>query len=110
MVRPASDKHTTPDRGNAHSHGGLTSATERYGTSTGTLSGGQVSQANPAQTITVTTAPPSSAAYNSTFPVAATASSGLAVAITTSGSCSGSGSSSATITDDQRHGNVLGDL
>ncbi|MGB9489729.1 MAG: protease pro-enzyme activation domain-containing protein, partial [Terriglobales bacterium] len=50
------------------------------------------------QTITVTTAPPGTAAYNSTFPVAATASSGLAVAITTSGSCSGSGSGSATIT------------
>jgi hypothetical protein len=68
------------------------------GTSTGTLSGGQVVNASTlSQTITVTTAPPSSAAYNSTFPVAATASSGLAVAITTSGSCSGSGSGSATI-------------
>ncbi|MGB9235627.1 MAG: protease pro-enzyme activation domain-containing protein, partial [Terriglobales bacterium] len=50
------------------------------------------------QTITVTPAPPSSAAYQSTFGVAATASSGLAVAITTSGSCTGSGTSSATIT------------
>ncbi len=50
------------------------------------------------QTITVTTAPPASAAYNSSFGVAATASSGLAVAITTSGSCTGSGTSSATIT------------
>ena len=50
------------------------------------------------QTITVTQAPPASAAYNSTFNVAATASSSLPVAITTSGSCSGSGTSSATIT------------
>ncbi len=63
----------------------------------GTLVGGQL--VNPAsQTITFTTAPPSSAAYNSSFPVAATASSSLAVAITGSGSCSGSGSGSATIT------------
>ena len=68
-------------------------------TSTGTLSGGQVVNSSTlSQTITVTTAPPSSAAYNSTFGVAATASSGLAVAITTSGSCSGSGSGSAAIT------------
>ena len=51
-----------------------------------------------AQTITVTQAPPASAAYNSTFDVSATASSSLPVAITTSGSCSGSGTSSATIT------------
>lgn len=50
------------------------------------------------QTITVTTPPPGSATYNSSFGVAATASSGLAVAITTSGVCSGSGSGSATIT------------
>ena len=40
------------------------------------------------QTITVTTAAPGSAAYGATFPVAATASSTLAVAITTTGGCS----------------------
>jgi len=40
------------------------------------------------QTITVTTAAPASAPYAGTFPVAATASSGLAVAITTTGGCS----------------------
>jgi alpha-tubulin suppressor-like RCC1 family protein len=52
------------------------------------------------QTINVTTAAPSSAAYNSSFTVAATASSGLPVSFTTSGGCSssGSGSGSATIT------------
>jgi hypothetical protein len=44
-----------------------------------------------AQTITFTTNPPASAAYNSTFTVAATASSGLAVAFTSSGACSNSG-------------------
>ena len=49
------------------------------------------------QTITVTTAAPASAVYGSTFPVAATSSSGLAVAITATGGCSGSGSGSATI-------------
>ncbi len=49
------------------------------------------------QTITVTQHAPASAAYNSTFTVAATASSTLPVAITTSGGCSGSGSGSATI-------------
>ncbi|MGA9527974.1 MAG: Ig-like domain repeat protein [Terriglobales bacterium] len=43
------------------------------------------------QTITFTTNPPASAAYNSQFTVAATASSGLAVAFTSSGSCSNSG-------------------
>jgi hypothetical protein len=45
------------------------------------------------QTITVDTAAPASAPYNSSFNVAAHASSGLAVAVTTSGACSGSGSS-----------------
>ncbi len=50
------------------------------------------------QTITVGTHAPASAAYNSQFTVAATASSLLPVAITTSGGCSGSGSGSATIT------------
>jgi hypothetical protein len=44
-----------------------------------------VSQA--AQTIKFTTAPPASAAYNSTFTVAATASSGLSVAFTSAGGC-----------------------
>ncbi len=51
-----------------------------------------------AQTINVTTPAPASAAYNSTFGVAATSDSGLDVAITTSGSCSGSGTNSATVT------------
>lgn len=55
-----------------------------------------VNKAN--QTITVTTHAPSTAAYNSTFNVAATASSGLSVSITTSGVCTGSGTGSATIT------------
>ena len=50
------------------------------------------------QAITVTTAAPASAVYGSSFVVAATASSGLPVAITTGGSCSGSGSGSATVT------------
>ncbi len=43
------------------------------------------------QTITFTTNAPASAAYNSQFTVAATASSGLAVTFTSSGSCSNSG-------------------
>ncbi len=51
-----------------------------------------------AQTITVTEAAPASAVINNTFNVAATASSGLDVAITTTGACSGAGSGSATIT------------
>jgi Cys-rich repeat protein/parallel beta-helix repeat protein len=50
------------------------------------------------QTISVTTHAPSNASYNTTFNVAATATSGLGVAITTSGVCSGSGTNSATIT------------
>ncbi len=55
-----------------------------------------VTKAN--QAITVTMPAPGSAAYNSSFNVAATASSGLIVAITTTGGCSGTGSGSATIT------------
>ena len=55
-----------------------------------------ISKAN--QTITVTQEPPTNAAYNSSFNVAATASSALPVEITTSGVCSGSGSGSAIIT------------
>src|SRR5580765_5482960 len=43
------------------------------------------------QTITVTTHAPSSAAFNSSFTVAATASSGLAVTYTSAGSCSNIG-------------------
>jgi hypothetical protein len=43
------------------------------------------------QTITVTAAAPSSAAYNSQFTVAATASSGLTVTYTSSGGCTNSG-------------------
>jgi len=50
------------------------------------------------QTITVTTAAPASAIYNSTFNVVATADSGLAVGIAASGGASGSGSGSATVT------------
>ncbi len=40
-----------------------------------------------AQTINFTTNPPSSAAYNSQFPVGATASSGLAISFTSAGGC-----------------------
>src|SRR6185436_3836965 len=43
------------------------------------------------QTITVTTHAPASAAFNSSFTVAATASSGLAVTYTSAGSCSNIG-------------------
>jgi predicted outer membrane repeat protein len=50
------------------------------------------------QSITVTTPPPANAVVSATFNVAATASSGLSVAITTSGGCTGSGSNSASIT------------
>jgi len=54
------------------------------------------------QTITATSAPPSSAVYGSTFPVAATASSGLTPAFTASGGCSvvdnGNGSATYTMT------------
>ncbi len=49
------------------------------------------------QSITVTTSAPATAAYHATFGVAATADSGLPVAITTTGACSGGGSGSATI-------------
>jgi hypothetical protein len=45
----------------------------------------------PAQTITFTTNPPATAAWKTSFTVAATASSGLAVTFTSSGSCSNSG-------------------
>jgi hypothetical protein len=50
------------------------------------------------QTITVTDAAPASAADDSTFMVAATASSDLPVSISASGACTGSGTGSATIT------------
>jgi len=50
------------------------------------------------QAITVTREPLASAYYSNSFPVAATASSGLVVSINSSGSCSGSGSGSASIT------------
>ena len=51
------------------------------------------------QTITVTQGAPPTASFGSTFNVAATASSGLPVTITTSGVCTGTGSNgSATIT------------
>ncbi|MBL8103687.1 MAG: sortase, partial [Anaerolineales bacterium] len=50
------------------------------------------------QTINVTTSAPASAANGTSFNVAATSSSGLAVTITTSGDCSGGGTDSAVIT------------
>jgi len=50
------------------------------------------------QTVEFTTAPPASAVSGSTFPVAATASSGLEVTITTTGACTGSGVSPITVT------------
>ena len=50
------------------------------------------------QTITVTNHAPGSSAYDASFPVSATASSGLAVAIIASGACSGGGIGSETIT------------
>jgi hypothetical protein len=49
------------------------------------------------QTITVTTAAPSTAGYNTSFSVAAGSSSGLTVAIATTGSGTGSGSGTATV-------------
>jgi hypothetical protein len=64
----------------------------------GSASSATVTVAKAAQTITVTTAAPASADVLSTFPVAASASSGLDVAITTSGGCTGSGTNDATIT------------
>src|SRR5215831_8261454 len=71
-------------------------ATVADGSDQGTGSGTLVVTQN--QTIGITTHAPASSAYGSTFNVAATASSGLTVAITTTGGCSGSGSASATIT------------
>ena len=50
-----------------------------------------VSATQAAQTITFTTNPPASAAYKTSFKVAASASSGLAVTFTSSGACSNSG-------------------
>jgi hypothetical protein len=55
-----------------------------------------VNKAN--QAITFTTNPPSSAAYNASFTVAATASSGLPVSYISSGSCTDSGANPATYT------------
>ncbi|MEM4663074.1 MAG: hypothetical protein QXM75_03560, partial [Candidatus Diapherotrites archaeon] len=72
-----------------------TSASD-YAEGNGTLNVALAPKQN--QTITVTQHAPSSAVYNTSFNVAATASSGLPVAITTSGSCIGSGSGSAVIT------------
>jgi hypothetical protein len=65
--------------------------------STGTLSGGQVVD-RASQTITFTTSPPASAAYNSSFTVVATASSGLPVAYASAGPCSNADSATYTIT------------
>jgi Bacterial Ig-like domain (group 3) len=59
--------------------------------STGTLSGGQVVNPAASQTITFNPNPPSSAAYNTSFTVAATASSGLPVTFTSTGSCTNVG-------------------
>ena len=50
-----------------------------------------VNAAPTGQTITFTTSAPASAAYNSSFTVVATASSGLAVVFTSAGACSNSG-------------------
>lgn len=65
------------------------------------------------QTITVTASAPSSAAYNSTFAVAATADSGLTVEITATGGCSVSGGS-VTMTSGSNncvvHYNQAGDM
>ena len=81
--------------GGSHSLSASYAAQNNFNSSgaTGSL---QVNQA--AQSITITTHAPGNAAYGASFGVAATATSGLAVAITTSGSCGGSGTSSATIT------------
>ena len=51
---------------------------------------------------------PENAAYNDDFTVSATATSGLDVAITTSGSCSGSGTGSAIITMTNGHRHMHG--
>ena len=59
-----------------------------YSSSSGSLSQ-VVNQAS--QTITCSTKPPTSAAYGSSFTIACTASSGLAVSYSSSGSCSNSG-------------------
>jgi hypothetical protein len=66
------------------------SGDNNHGPSSGTLSGGQVVNQQ-TQTITFTVNAPNSAVYNTMFTVAATASSGLPVAFTASGSCSVSG-------------------
>lgn len=57
-----------------------------------------VTVAKAAQAITPSISAPASATNGSSFTVSVTASSGLPVAITTSGGCSGSGTGSATIT------------
>jgi hypothetical protein len=67
------------------------SGAANYAASTGTLSGGQVVNPVQSQTITFNPNPPSSAAYNTSFTVAATASSGLPVAFTSTGSCTNVG-------------------
>ena len=59
-----------------------------YGASSGS---GSLTVAKANQTITVTTHAPSTAAYGSTFFVAATASSGLGVSFSSAGSCSNAG-------------------
>jgi hypothetical protein len=76
--------------------GGTDTVTATYTASDGnhnTNVSGSVSQvvSKASQTITFTTLPPTSAAYNSQFTVAATASSGLAVFYHSAGACSHSG-------------------
>jgi len=66
------------------------------GNNAGSLAAAMVSLRN--QSITINTESPASAVFNGSFDVAATATSGLPVSITTAGGCSGSGSGSATIT------------
>ncbi len=61
-----------------------------HGPSSGTLSGGEVINQQ-SQTITFTINAPGSAIYNTSFTVAATASSGLPVAFTAAGSCINAG-------------------
>ena len=64
----------------------------------GGTSGAQTFTVIAPQTISVTSAAPATAGYNTNFTVSATATSGLPVAVTSAGACSGSGSGSAVIT------------
>jgi len=66
------------------------SGDSNHGGGAGSLSGGQIVNLA-SQTITFTTNAPASAVYGSNFTVAATSSSGLPVAFTSSGACSNAG-------------------